>query len=127
MIRAIVFFCTYLVHVQVARHLEHHITYEEQPCTKTVGRIAQTQLAVHLKLGDPDIGAIKECHEIADDDYREQAPGYLLVDPLLPSVRGFCGSILHQSVSIHLHHSISSDIHGPVRLPAAPARKDEHG
>ncbi|MNR03985.1 hypothetical protein D3C85_1199100 [compost metagenome] len=64
----------------VARHLEEHVADEEHGGTEAVDRVAEVQRGLHLQLGEADVGAVDEVHQVADEQEWDQAQGDLAID-----------------------------------------------
>ena len=61
-----------LVHDQVARHLEQRVAEEEDPGAQAVRRGADPDVGLEGRLGQPDVGAVDEGHEVDQHQHRHQ-------------------------------------------------------
>ena len=62
---------------QVARHFEQGITDEEHPGAEGEGGVTDIGIGLESLLGEPDVGAVEEGHDVHQQEKWEQPPGNL--------------------------------------------------
>ena len=80
-----------LVHEQVAGHLEQGVAQEEDPGAQAVGGRADPHIGLERRLGQPDVGAVDEGHEVDQAEHRHQVQRGLPAGSGVEQVRAAAG------------------------------------
>ena len=65
---------------EVARQFKQHVAYEEDARADPVCGVRESQVSLHLELGEPDIDAIQIRKHVAGHEKRQEPPVELAVE-----------------------------------------------